>query len=125
MNDVLGQAIDNPFQRRKSSNTETSRNPRGPASSAGATERTNTSRVNIFPLLQLIRGILKALIFEQPAHQFLARICPSSSSASSLPARQKHARLDVDQRSGHDQKFAGDIETEESASLPKWPDIVR
>ncbi|SLM48652.1 protein of unknown function [Nitrospira japonica] len=55
--------------------------------------------------VQLAGGILVALVFEQPPHEFLARIRPVILVLHGFVDRQQHLRLDLEQRGGHDQKL--------------------
>ena len=55
------------------------------------------------------RGALEALVFLQPAHEIGARIALFARIRID-GARQQHARLDLGQRRGHDQVFAGELE---------------
>src|SRR5439155_7030049 len=60
------------------------------------------------------RGILVLLVLEQPADELLSgiRSCLTFGRLGCLLARQEHARLDVGQRGGHQEVFAGQIDVQ-------------
>ncbi len=62
-------------------------------------------------LLQHLGRVLEALVFEQPLDQFLARVLFGFTFlAQRRIGRQQQARLDVDQRRGHEDELRADVE---------------
>ena len=62
-----------------------------------------------FAVVQQLRRRLELLVFEQAPDQRFARIL-FRVLLRRIGARQQHARLDVNQRRGHDQELTGDVQ---------------
>src|SRR5262249_47906940 len=62
-------------------------------------------------LVQQLRGRLELLVFEQPAHQRLARIL-FRIFLRRIRTRQEHPRLDVNQRRSHHEELARHVEVQ-------------
>ena len=61
--------------------------------------------------MQQLGGRLELLVLEQPPDQRVARVFLLAFDACSrLGPRQQHLRLDVNQRRGHHQELARDVE---------------
>ena len=77
-------------------------------------------------LVQQFRGGLELLVLEQPPHQRVARILFLALDAGGrLGARQQHLRLDVDERRGHHQEFARDVEVQLLHQLDRVEVLLR
>ena len=70
-------------------------------------------RPHLLALVQELGGRLELLMLEQTPHQPVARIFFLAFNARRrFRAGQEHLRLDVDERRGHDEIVAGDVEVE-------------
>ena len=83
-------------------------------------------RPHLLALVQQLGGRLELLVLEQPAHQRVARIFLLALDAGRrFRPRQQHLRLDVNERRGHHEELAGDVEVELLHQLDRVEVLLR